>query len=122
MTPELTALPTPDYRPGRVPDQAGSIAFRLDGGSRRVLMQRASELAVSPHVLARHYVLELLGEAEERAALREAVLELQTQVNQLRADLALAVEALLVSAGQVPPSEARQWVEQNLPCSPSPNA
>ena len=99
---------------------SGPIAFRLEEDLREVLVSRAEELGVSPHLLARHYVTEQLYEAEDRSAARESLTTLQTDLRELRADLALAVEALLVSAGKVPPAEAQTWVSQNLPCSPSP--
>ena len=98
----------------------GPIGFRLAKAQRQALLRRAAELGVSHHELARHYVLEALGEAEDRVLLREDLAVLQNEVNTLRADLALAVEALLVSAGKVPRAEARAWVQQNLPCSPCP--
>ena len=93
---------------------AGPIGFRLDEACGRALAQRAAQLGVSPHALARHYVHELLQEPEERALLREAVTALHSELGALRADLVLAVEALLVSAGRVPPTEARAWVEENF--------
>lgn len=96
------------------------IGFRLDALSRRVLVERAEQLGISPHELARHYVLELLGEAEERSALREAVTDLHLQLTQVRADLALSIQALLTSAGKVPAAEAAQWVEENFPSPPQP--
>ena len=61
----------------REPVAPPTVGFRLDDGSRRVLAQRADALGVSPHELARHYVVESLQEAEERAALREAILQLR---------------------------------------------
>ena len=101
--------------------KAGPIAFRLDEVSRAVLAERADQLGVSPHALARHYVLELLGVAEDRQMLREDIRALRSKLNVLRSDHALAVEALLVSAGKVAPADAHTWTEQNLlPCSPSP--
>jgi len=90
------------------------IGFRLDEASGRALAQRADGLGLSPHALARDYVLEVLHAPEERAVLREAVTALHSELGALREDLALAVEALLVSGGRVPPAEARQWVEQNF--------
>ena len=120
MTPNLTSPTAPDLSQARANKQAGPIGFRLDEASRRILAQRAAQLGVSPHALARHYVLEQLGEAEDREMLREEVTALRSELTALRADLALAVEALLVSAGKVPPAEAQTWVSQNLPCSPSP--
>ncbi|MBI5386439.1 MAG: hypothetical protein HZA90_17345 [Verrucomicrobia bacterium] len=114
MTPDRTS-PTPlNLSPAREKAPAGPIGFRLDPASRRALTQRAQQFGVSAHELARCYVLERLREAEERAMLREAVTAAHSELGALRVDLALAVEALLVSAGKVPPAEAQKWVEENF--------
>lgn len=92
-----------------------TISFRLDDPSSRVLAERATRLGVSPHELARHYVLEILQQAEERAALREAVVALHKEITGFREDIALATEALLASAGKVTDQEAHAWVEEHFP-------
>ena len=120
MTPDLTSPTAPDLSRARAKKQAGPIGFRLDEASRRILAQRADQLGVSPHALARQYVLELLGEAEDREMLREEVTALRSELTVLRTDLALAVEALLVSAGKVPAAEARKWVEESFQPAASP--
>lgn len=94
---------------------SAAINFRLqDEESWRVLSARAEALGVSPHQLARRYVIEVLQEAQERAALRAAVVELRQQVIGLREDIALATEALLARAGKVTDEKARAWVEENF--------
>ena len=96
MTPDLTSPTAPDLSQARAKKQAGPIGFRLDNTARRILAQRADQLGVSPHALARQYVLELLGEAEDREMLREEVTALRSELTVLRTDLALAVEALKI--------------------------
>jgi hypothetical protein len=91
-----------------------TIGFRLDETSLRVLCQRAARLNVSPHELARHYVEGVLQEAEERAVVRDAFAQLQENLNHFRRDFAVAVEALLTSAGTVSEEDARQWVSEGL--------
>jgi len=95
-------------------DPVAMIGFRLDPANNRLLAERAAQLGISPHELARHYVLELLQQHEERAALRTAFEELHQNLHQFRSDFAFAVEALLTSAGQVPKDEAQTWVEKSL--------
>lgn len=90
------------------------LSFRLDDTARRVLAERAAQLGVSPHELARYYVIELLQAPEERAALRAACEQVHQNLQQFRHDFAFAVEALLTSAGQVPKEQARTWVEKSL--------
>jgi hypothetical protein len=91
-----------------------SISFRLDEESAKVLSMRANKLGVSRHELARHYVCEILQEAEERAVLRLAMDSIRIGLEETREDLALAVEAILTSAGKVDPREARAWISKHL--------
>ena len=99
---------------GSAPIAPTNISFRLDETSIRLLCQRAARLNVSPHELARHYVEEVLQEAEERAVVRDAFAQLQENLNHFRRDFAVAVEALLTSAGTVSEEEARKWVSEGL--------
>ena len=109
-------MPRPRLLPKTQPEllSPATIGFRLDPASSRVLAERAAQLGVSPHELARHYVVELLQEPAERAALRTAFEQLHQNLQQFRSDFAFAVEAILTSAGQVPKDEARTWVEKSL--------
>ncbi len=106
------------------------IGFRLDQENHRALVERAAKFKVSPHDLARSYVIQVLQEQEERVALhaaidalhrdtiaglREGIAGLLRQGVQLRNDLLVAVEALLESAGQVDRAEAHTWVKENFP-------
>jgi hypothetical protein len=98
----------------RVLPAPAPIGFRLDDASRHELAERAARLGLSRHELARHYVIEMLHAAEERAALREAVQALGEQILHLREDLVLVAENLLVAVGKVDPEEVRAWVETNF--------
>ena len=91
-----------------------TIGFRLDDECRRVLGARAARLGVSAHELARQYVIEMLEAGEERAALREAVTRLHDQLTELREDVAVTAEVLLVSAGKVKEADAREWADENF--------
>jgi len=88
------------------------IGFRLDPASNRALAKRAQHLGVSPHDLARHYVVTLLHEQEERAALHRSFEQMLQGVDQFRSDFAFAVEAILTSAGKVTKDDARSWVKK----------
>lgn len=109
-------MKAPRSRPGTpsATPPSTTICFRLDAETRRVLDERAARLNLSPHDLARRYVMEVLQEAEERAALREAVTILNDHWEHFRGDFALAMEALLVSAGKVSVADARHWIEKCL--------
>jgi len=79
-----------------------------------VLSQRATQLNVSPHQLARYYVLEKLQEREDREALSQAIVALQGQLATLHKHFRLAVQVLLHAAGRVEKEDARSWVTKNL--------
>ena len=91
-----------------------TVGFRLDDKSRRVLGKRAARLGVSPHELAKGYVLEKLSEKEERELLRMALNDLFVVNQQLRGDIATTAEAILIAAGKVDAKEAREWVERTF--------
>ena len=107
-----------------------TTSFRLEEASQRVLAERAAALGVSPHELARRYVLESLKPvpsppdrpSHDPAELLEGLQAVYYHLLETRKDLALAVEALLSRAGQVSEAEAHAWVRENYPaaCSPSP--
>ncbi|MGE3312518.1 MAG: hypothetical protein AB7O66_21330 [Limisphaerales bacterium] len=85
-----------------------TITFRFDNENAVLLAERAARLKVSPHELAREYVLQALHEAEERAALHAAVIA-------LRQDVGTAAGALLTSAGKMTREDALAWVKENIP-------
>lgn len=90
-----------------------TVGFRLDGECLSVLAQRAALHEVSIHQYARGLVLQTLSEAENRADLGAAVVQLQADVQQLRRDFVLAVEALLIAAGKLNQKEAAEWIQRN---------
>ena len=106
--------PRPRSRAPVGTQSSSTIGFRLDDETRRVLYERAARLNLSPHELARCYVIEVLQESEERVALRAAVETLNANLDHFHSGFALAIEALLVSAGKVSVSEARAWVDKSL--------
>lgn len=91
-----------------------TVGFRLDPEARAALSERAKVLGVSCHELARHYVLLMLCEQQDRAETRNAIVALNKEIVELRTDLSVATVTLLTSAGTFPQSKAREWAEQNL--------
>lgn len=89
-----------------------TISFRLNDDVQIALAARADVLGVSVHELARHYVMEMLGQGEERSALREAVVAVHNEVHLLRENVMISIRALLSSAGRVKPDEAEKWTEK----------
>jgi hypothetical protein len=91
-----------------------TIGFRVETEHGKVLLERAGSLGVSVHELARHYVILALTTKDERAELTNAITELQKELVEIRKDVAVAAEALLTSAGKVSPTDASNWVNENL--------
>ena len=90
------------------------IGFRLEPEAAEALAERADCLKVSPHDLARYYVVEALAASQHLSAMGVAIQTLNQELDGLRGDLALSVEALLASAGEVSEKQARAWVEGTL--------
>lgn len=99
-----------------------TIGFRLDAASRRQMAERAAAFRMSPHDLARQYVVERLQQAHEPTELIQGLMAIHHELHESRIDLALALEVLLSQAGRLSETQARAWVKENypLPCSPSP--
>lgn len=110
--PRHEAAPSQD---GKAKRQSSPItSFRLEPDEAELLSERAARLGVSPHELARHYVVEALVASEELAAIGAAANTLLYEMQGLRQDFALSVEALLASAGEISEKQAHGWVEANL--------
>lgn len=104
-----------------------TVCFRLDAASRRQLATRAAALKMSPHDLARQYVMERLQQVASQPAGAPAeflrgLTAIYEQIREARVDVALGVEVLLSRAGNVTEAEARDWATENYRgvCSPSP--
>ena len=91
-----------------------TVGFRLDPEHGCILAGRASALGVSPHELARRYLIEVLEEAEERAALRQAVTTLNGNLLRFRDEFIFALEAVLASAGKVEKADVRVWIDEHF--------
>jgi hypothetical protein len=91
-----------------------TTGFRLDPEFLEALKGRAEILNVSTHDLARQYVMERLMEEDEKGATLNALEVVHKQLLELRSDIALAAEAILISGGACEEDEARKWVQENL--------
>ena len=91
-----------------------NVGYRIDAETRQLLGERCARLGVSPHEWARHCLLTLLHEDADRSGWQTAVASLHHEINDLRNDLALATQALLIVAGKMPEEKAREWIGRNL--------
>jgi len=95
------------------------LTVRLTLEDRKTLDQKASRLGVTPTELARRLLSNALDEENELAQIRMRVSALETTVSSLREDLAVAVQALLITKGAAPittSEQAEAWVTANLKC------
>jgi hypothetical protein len=91
-----------------------TIGFRLDDEHGKQLVKRAESLGVSVHELARHYVLLVLHEKDERTGIQKGMMALHQEMTELRKDVVVSTEALLTSAGKVSNANAKGWVRENF--------
>jgi hypothetical protein len=94
-----------------------TIGFRLEESQRKTLAARAKSVGLSPHNLAKLYVIERLAggdEKQSKQSLTDAVHATSEQLHTFREDFAYAVQALLMSAGSLDKEVAKRWVEENL--------
>jgi hypothetical protein len=90
------------------------VGFRLDPEQLSALTEQADERGVSPHRLAHDFVIEGLEGKDEADDIAGEFQILRRQLFELREELALITEALLVSAGKTSSETARNWVDSNL--------
>jgi hypothetical protein len=91
-----------------------TIAFRLPPESLQALMNHASSLGKSPHLLARELVEQALAEAEECGELGSPLAVVRLGIKLLREDMATMAKALLIKAGKVDTEKAEAWVRENF--------
>lgn len=90
----------------------GTIGFRLDAEAHRALAGRAARLGLSPHALAKLYVMDMLQQDENRADLADGLRVCIKMLDRLRQNVLST--AILVASGRCTEKEARAWVEENF--------
>ena len=95
-------------------DKARTVGFRLGESHRAELESRARKSGSTPGELARQFVVETLEGDQEVERLRMKVSAVESELGNLRKDLSVSVQALLVATGRVTAEQAREWVKQNL--------
>ena len=90
-----------------------TVGFQLEDGYHRRLEKEGEEFKMSAGQYARQLVIDALEDAN-RERLERRMVMLETEVSELRSDLATSVEALLIVAGDYPKEKAKEWVDRNL--------
>lgn len=91
-----------------------TVTFRLQLDALHVLVGRAKLLGVSRHQLAQLYVLQMLALEETQGDLTAGFEAVRKDITEMRAEIALGVEALLLTSGKYEPQEARKWVQSQF--------
>ena len=91
--------------------QSFTISFRLDAAQVADLEKRAARHKISIHEEARSIVAEILNDTR-RDEIKDEVLGARDDIKTLQMKLADAVEALLITAGNYPKEEAREWTTE----------
>ena len=89
------------------------LSFRVDGATLAQLEKGAARYGISVHEYARQRLLELLERADETRLLGEAQATRQS-VEQLRGDVATALEVILLNTTQSEPERIRDWINTHL--------
>lgn len=90
------------------------ISFRVTAHQKKLLEDRAREFGVrSPDLMARKIIIDHLDEEAESPFARRLT-GIASELAEVRADLSVATEMLLVFAGKLQDEAAREWVTQNL--------
>ena len=87
---------------------------RLERDYREVLDSRAKDLNLKPAELVRKYIVAGLKEDATKVTLHEELPAISEELKQLRRDLSLLAEALVIRAGNMEPAAARAWAVKNF--------
>lgn len=100
--------------PGSKHQPSKPITFRLDPECNMALLDRASQLGISPHELARGYVREALTTSVAFEELFKAITTIRKEQLHLREAVGRSVEVLFVSAGKIPREDAKNWANETF--------
>ena len=98
---------------------ANKVSFRLGVADLEVLAAVATAQSSSPGLLAKQWVLDRLenpqSSSSQQAADVEAIIQtVHTHLVEVRRELAISVESILVASGRVSKEEARKWVDDQI--------
>lgn len=95
-------------------DEKIPTTCRLEREYRDVLESRAKDLNLNLSDLVRQYVVEGLREDATKVTLHQELPAISEEIKQLRRDLSLLAEALMIRAGKMEPAAARTWAVKNF--------
>ena len=95
-------------------DEQKVISFRLGGERLSTLETMAKKAGMTPHEFAREALVQRLSDEGDIHRLNLKVTNLEIEMVELRKDLAVSTQAILVGAGKVSVKEAEEFVRDNL--------
>ena len=95
-------------------DKTIPTTCRLEREYRELLNGRANDLNLKPAELVRKYIVAGLKEDATKVTLHEELPAISEELKQLRRDLSLLAEALVIRAGNMEPAAARAWAVKNF--------
>lgn len=91
-----------------------NVQFRLDPDLFAKLEQLARAANTTPGLIARLLVAQALNTKAEHEQMTASLTSQNHTLLELRRDVRISVEAMLIAAGKMEPADAREWVSQNL--------
>ena len=88
------------------------VSFRLDPAQHRRLLARAGTRGAN--AFARELTLRALEEDTLAGRFEDHLGQTGENIDRLRGDLSIAMQALLVWLGKMPPEEAKRWADEHL--------
>lgn len=90
------------------------IAFRLSGDALERAEDAAKRRSMTVNELAREALTASLSSSGELHKMVLRVTTIESELSELRHDLAVATQAILVTAGKVPPDDADKFAREKL--------
>ena len=94
--------------------QGPANTFRLSAEDEELLLERATEKGTNRHQTAKDLAAAALKKNDAGREVIEKIELIQRQIFELREEISLMAEVLLVNAGKRSREEASQWVDSNL--------
>lgn len=90
------------------------ISFRLNGDALEEAEEASKRRAITVNELARESLLASLSSDEEIHRVGLRVTSIESELSELRRDLAVATQAILITAGKVSPEDAEKFAREKL--------
>lgn len=90
------------------------ISFRLSGDALEQAEEAAKRRSMTVNELAREALIASFSSGGELHKVALRVTSIESELSEMRHDFAVATQAILVTAGKVPPEEADKFAREKL--------